>query len=119
MAEYPEDPAHELIQFVGVNKLPAEKRQLVSDLSTEYYGKIKREVKNLTSVVVHLKEYNAEGKRSKCSVTIRVITPGKVFESGKTSDFDFPRSIHKAFDDILTQVQKLYKEKKVNPLAGK
>ena len=53
----------EQIQFVGVSKLPPEEQQIVNDLATEYYEKIKRSVKNLTSLVVHIKEYSKTGNR--------------------------------------------------------
>ena len=51
---------HEVIQFVGITVLPATDQAILNDLSTEYYEKIRRAIKNLTSLVVHLKEYSKE-----------------------------------------------------------
>ena len=95
----------EQIQFIGVAKLPPEQQAVVQKLSTEYYGKIKRSVRNLTSMVVHIKEYKKEGTRHKYSIHVRVICPSQIFESTKASDWELERVLHKSFKDVEREIQ--------------
>lgn len=95
----------EMIQFVGVSKLEPEEQQTVNDLTTEYYGKLKRTVNNITSLVVHVKTYNKGGQRKKFSMHVRLIAPTQLFESTRTSDWDLARSLHKAFKDLESEIK--------------
>lgn len=98
----------EHIQFIGLNELEDVDQQMVQTLATEYYGKIQRELKNLTSVVIHIKDYGKGGHRQKYSVHVRVIAPTKVFESSKSRDaahWDIASAIHSAFKNIEREIQ--------------
>lgn len=94
----------EPIQFIGVKELDNVQQTIVNKLSTEYYDKIQRELKNLTSIVVHVKAYEKEGKKSKFSIHLRAIAPTKIFESTKAADWDLARALHKAFKDLERQI---------------
>ena len=96
---------HEVIQFIDVKELPTTEQAVLHDLSTEYYEKIRRSIKNLTSLVVHLKEYKKDGNRHKYVIHLRAISPSHTFTSTKAADWDLARTTHKAFDDVLTQIQ--------------
>jgi len=96
---------YEVIQFIGVKKLPPEDQALVHALSTEYYPKIKRSLKNLTSLAVHVKEYKKAGRRHKYSIHVRVLAPTQIFESTKAADWDLRRTLHKAFKDVEREIQ--------------
>lgn len=97
--------AKEQIQFVGVSKLSPEDQLVVNQLATEYYPKIKRSLKNVTNLVVHIKEYSKTGDRHKYSLHVRALAPTQVFESSKSSDWDLARALHKAFKDVERQIQ--------------
>lgn len=102
----PKFGTHELIQFVGVNKLDAEQQALVSKLSTESFEKFTRLLKNIEQMIVHIKSYEQEGKRKKFSLHVRLKAPTMaVIESCKSHDFDLARALHKAFDDIRAQIE--------------
>jgi ribosome-associated translation inhibitor RaiA len=102
----PKFGTHEMIQFVGVSELAPEEQALVSKLSTEQYEKIKRLIPNIEQMVVHIKHYEKEGEKKKFSLHIRVKAPTQaVIESCKSHDFDLARALHKAFDDVRTQIE--------------
>lgn len=96
---------HEIIQFIDVNQLPTADQAILNDLCTDYYEKIRRQIKNLTSLVVHLKEYSKDGKRHKYSLAIRAVSPSHTFVSNKSWDWELPRATHKAFENLMNQIQ--------------
>lgn len=95
----------EPIQIIGVKELDEFELPLVNKLANEYYQKIQRELQNVTSVVIHIKSYEKEGKRKKYSIHVRVIAPTRIFESSKAQDWDLARTLHKAFRDIERELQ--------------
>ncbi|MBN2112135.1 hypothetical protein JW707_03485 [Candidatus Woesearchaeota archaeon] len=95
----------EVIQFIGVKDLSDEEQATVNMLSTEYYGKIKRSLKNLTSLAVQVKTYQKEGAKKKYSVNVRVIAPTHIIEADKASDWDLARTMHKAFKNIEHEIE--------------
>ena len=102
----PKFGTHELIQFIGVNELEPEEQAIVSKLSTEHYEKLHRMMKNIENMTVHIKCYGEEGGKRKFSLHVRVKAPTMaVIESCKSHDFDLARALHKAFDDLKTQVE--------------
>ncbi len=95
----------EIIQFVGVNELSSEEQALVQKLTTEHYEKIKRDLNNNANMTVHVKCYEKDGNRKKYSMHVRVIGPTKQnFESCNADDWELPRALHKAFEDIQNQI---------------
>ena len=100
---------NEVLQFVGVSKLSIEDQDIVQRLSTEYYEKIKRAIKNITSITVHCKCHDKEGNRKKYSFHIHCVCPSKSFESNKHHDFELSKACHKAFKALLKEVQHNFK----------
>jgi ribosome-associated translation inhibitor RaiA len=94
----------EPIQFIGLNALEDVDQQMVQTLTTEYYDKIQRELKNLTSLVIHIKTAAKEGHRHRYEVTVRAIAPTRVFESS-SEDWDLATSLHKTFKDLEREIQ--------------
>lgn len=94
----------ELVQFIGVRDLEPQDQLAVTRLSEEYYPKIKRQLKNLMSLVVHVKKYE-KGGSTKFAIHARVIAPTRIFESCKTHDFDLARALHKSFKDLLSEIR--------------
>ncbi len=95
----------ETIQFIGLNELKAEEQARVRDLSAEYYDKIKRALKNITSLVVHIKLHKKEGNRRKFSAHVKAIAPTAILTSTKAVDWDIARVMHKAFQDIEQEIR--------------
>ena len=96
---------NEIIQFIGVNKLEPEEQDTVMTLSEEYYSKIKRQIKNRMSLVVHVKTYQRDGGKAKYALHIRLIAPTRIFESCKAHDWDLPRALHKSFKDLMSEIR--------------
>ena len=98
----------EVLQFVGLKDLEPEEQDVVQSLSTEYFGKIKREVHNVTNIIVHVKaagKVPGAQKRKRYSVKVRSLSPGLSLESSKSDDYELPRAVHQTFEDILTQIK--------------
>ncbi len=99
-----EIPNQEIIQFIGVHELEPMEQEAVQRLTTESYAKIKRDLKNITSLKVHVKVYKKEGEQKKFSLHVQAIFPGGTIESNRAHDFELARAIHKAFNDIKERV---------------
>jgi hypothetical protein len=100
----------EIIQFIGVKDLSEDEKEIVNTLSTEYYGKIKRSLKNLTSMVVQVKIYQKEGAKKKYSINVRVIAPTRMIEADKAADWDLARTLHKAFKNIEREIEHMIRD---------
>jgi len=94
----------EPIQIKGIDELNDEEKNLVNTLANEYYGKIQRELKNATSISLHVKQHSKTGNRHKSDIRIKVIAPTKIFEA-QESDWDLARTLHKVFNNIERQIE--------------
>ncbi|MBW3023349.1 hypothetical protein KY308_04560 [Candidatus Woesearchaeota archaeon] len=103
--------ATDIVQYKGVSKLDSKEKLILDKLAPEYYEKMKGYfLKNLVHMEVLVKTYNEEGKRKKYSVNVKAVAPTrKTFISNKASDWDFARTLHKAFKDVETQIKKSLK----------
>ncbi len=95
----------DIIEFVGLSDLDETEKEILNTLSTEYYQKLKRTLKNVTSLVVHIKKYKKQGTKHKFSINVRAIAPTRAFESTKAADWDLARTLHKAFKDLENQIK--------------
>lgn len=104
--------AKEVIQFIGLKDLLPEEQGLVQSLTTKGYEKIKRDLRNATSLTVHVKRYkkaSSEEKRQKYSVHVKVIAATRrPIVSCMAHDWDLPRAMHKAFNDIKSQLKRAF-----------
>ena len=89
----------EKIKIVGIKELDDKEIETVNRLAREYYNKIQRAIKNITSLVIHVKTYNITGKRKQYEINVKVIAPTKTFDS-KAAEWDLARALHMAFNDI-------------------
>lgn len=103
--DVPKFGEQEVIQFVGVSELDAAEQAIVNSLVTENYEKIKRKLHNIVNMTVHVKCYQKEGNRKKYSLNIKVSAPTKTFDSNMADDWELPRALHKAFDNITHQIE--------------
>ncbi len=97
----------EVIQFAGLDQLNDSEKEVVNRLCSEYHEKVRRSLNNLTSLVVHFKCYEKEGKRKKFSLHLRCIAPGRVYESDKKAHgWVLEQVLHGAFDALLRQISR-------------
>ena len=99
----------EPIQIKGIDELNDEEKNLVNTLANEYYGKIQRELKNATSISLHVKQHSKTGNRHKSDIRVKVIAPTKIFEA-QESDWDMARTLHKVFNNIERQIEHRIRE---------
>ena len=110
----------EAIQYIGVEQLSTDERIALDTLSAEYYDKIQRSLKNVTSLIIHIKEYKKAAapekkeergdygkkpKRKKYDIHIKVVAPTRIFEEKHAADWDFARTLHKAFKNLEREIQ--------------
>jgi hypothetical protein len=97
----------EIIQFTGVAELSEPDQGMVNKISTEYYQKIKMSMKNLTSVSLHLKTIDKGGKKQ-YEIMLKVMAPTHVIEASNSKDqdkWDLSRSLHKAYKNLLREIE--------------
>jgi len=94
----------EFVQFVGLTELPAAAQQTIKDIATLGFEKLQRDLKTISTMVVHIKTYDKEGNRQKYSLHVRLNAHTHVFESCKSHDWDLARAMHKAIDDLHHQI---------------
>ena len=111
MAKITED----LIQFVGMHELRMDESERVKELAEQYFPKIKRELHNLTRLVVNVKLHNEAGARRKYSMHAQVVSPGKNFESNNQVGFDISTVCHQAFGALIREIQHTYHAERSRP----
>ncbi len=94
----------EFVQFVGLNELEPAEQQTVKTIAMLGFEKLQRDLKTLSTMVVHVKTYEKEGNRKKYSFHVRLNAHTRVFESCKAHDWDLARAVHKAMEDLQHQV---------------
>jgi len=95
----------EPIQIIGIKDLDDMEVEAVNRLANRYYGKIQREIQNITSVVVHIKSYRKQGRQRNYSVHVKVMAPTRIFVSTKTHDWNLEKSLHQSFGDVIREIQ--------------
>jgi len=94
----------EQIKIIGIKELDDSEVGTVNRLAGEYYGKIQRAIKNVTSVVMHVKTYNVTGKRKQYEIKVKVMAPTKSFDS-KAVDWELAKALHLAFNKIERMIE--------------
>ncbi len=102
------------ILFKGIDALNEEERRIADKVSKHHYPKIQRGIKNVTSLVVHIKTHKdskgSSEQRKKFSVHVHVNAPTKIIKSSKAHDWDLARSLHKAFNEVQMQIDHKFKD---------
>ncbi len=98
------------IQCTGTEELDEMEKSIVNKLANEYYQKIARSLKNITSLQIHIKTYEDENKsrkekQRKFSIHAKAIAPTSIFASTKAHDWDLARTLHKAFKDLENEIE--------------
>ena len=97
----------EPIQFIGLNELEDVDQDMVQTLTSEYYDKIQQELKNVTSLVVHIKALEKGGHRNRYEITVRAEAPTRIFESNKgpeAASWDLASALHNAFKNLEREI---------------
>ncbi len=102
------------ISFNGIDALSEKERGIADKVSKHHYPKIQRGIKNITSLVVHIKTHKdskgSSEQQRKFSVHVHVNAPTKIIKSSKAHDWDLARSLHKAFNDVQRQIGHKFKD---------
>ena len=94
----------EPIQIKGIDELSEDDVGLVNKLVNEYYAKIQRSLKNITSISLHIKQHSKTGKKHKSDIRVKVIAPTRIFEA-QESDWDLARALHRVFKNIIREIE--------------
>ena len=103
-----EVPKNSIISYVGLEGLEDDDKEAIMELTEKYFPKIQRLVKNIMELIVHIKRHDKEGHRTKWDTHVRLEAPGHVFDSTKASEWELNVSLHKAFQDVESQIQHRY-----------
>ncbi len=98
------------IEYAGLKEINEKEKEILDKLSEEYYPKIKRKLHNELTLKIHIKKYSETGEKHKWSIHAKAIAPTKIFTSDKACDWDFARTLHKAFKDLENEISKKMKE---------
>lgn len=112
------------IQYIGAKGLTPAERSTLDKLSTENHNKIRRMLKNMTSLVVHIKLYETAGKgrqeagskkRRKYGVHVRALAPTRMFASTRAHDWDLAKALHKSFNELHNRISKSMRSDEQRP----
>lgn len=96
------------LQVIGMENLDEFEKGIINKLANEYYPKIQRAIKNMTSIVLHINAHSKGGKRKRYTIKIRAVAPTRVFESS-AEKWDLATALHKAFEEILHEIEHRFK----------
>jgi len=94
----------EQIKIIGIKELDDNEVETVNRLAKEYYGKIQRAIKNITSLVIHVKTYNITGKRKQYEINVKVVAPTRTFDS-KAAEWELAKALHIVFRKIERMIE--------------
>ena len=94
----------EQIKIIGIKELNDNEVEIINRLAKEYYRKIERAIKNITSIVIHLKTYNITGKRKQYEINVKIVAPTKSFDS-KAAEWDLAKALHIAFNKVERMIE--------------
>ncbi|RLG16092.1 hypothetical protein DRN69_01730 [Candidatus Pacearchaeota archaeon] len=96
------------VEINGISLLNSHEKQIADKLLKEYYPKMQRQIKNIITLKIYIKEYKKEGKRKKYNIDVEIKSSGKIFKAN-ASDWDFSRTLHKVLNKIINEIEhKLY-----------
>ena len=93
------------MQIVGIDEIEDDiEKGTINKLANEYYKKIQRSLKNVTSITLHIKVHTRGGKAKKWDMRVKVVAPTRIFEA-QESDWDLARSLHRVFRNVERELQ--------------
>jgi hypothetical protein len=106
-----------IIRLTNGELLTEREKQLANRLLNEYYPRIQKRLKNVTSLEAHIKEYEKPGKLKKAhkfSFHVKAIAPTQVFEAD-SFDWDFARTVHKALNKLMNRIERNFHSSDQHP----
>jgi len=94
----------EKIQFIGLNSLSDHDKDKVEILSSKCLEKIQKKLPNISIVKVQVKPFEKNGKVSKYSALVKIITPKKSFEAKKI-EWKLDKLMQISFDAIQKEIE--------------
>jgi len=104
-----------MIQFKGLKALDARRKRIVEDICAKNLPKVRRSMKNMTDLIVHVKSHEKDGARAKFSIHLKAVAPTRLFTSSKATDWAIARATNKAFVDVLSRIKKGLKSDNQRP----
>lgn len=98
------------IQFKGLINFNTLESETIKKLSRQYYDKLLRDLKD-ANLVLDLKKYDQEGKRTKYALHSRIESGSTLRLNTKASDWDLRRTLHKLFKKLEKELQHKYRLK--------
>ena len=89
----------ENIKIIGMKNLNEDELEVVKGLANEYYEKIQRIIKNIDSVIIHIKTFDTTGERKRYEIKLKVIAPTKSFDA-QSSEWDLAKAVHVVFNEM-------------------
>ena len=97
------------IQYDGVSDLKKAEQEVVNDLCSEYYEKVKRMLHNELILKVKI-EALSKGGKPRYIVEIKAEAPTRIFEVSK-DDWDIARTLHKSFNALMAEIEHTFHKK--------
>lgn len=97
----------EEVEIKNIEILSPEEKEKTKKLLEEYLKKIKRLIKDNPKLIMHIKEYNTEGKQKKFSINIDLHFSGRRIKSEAT-DWDLTRTIHKSMIKLQNEIEHIF-----------
>ncbi len=95
----------EPIQIIGMDSIEDDlEKGTINKIANDYYDKVQRMLKNITSITLHVKAHSKGGKAKKWDMRVKVIAPTRIFEA-QESDWDLARSLHRVFNNVEKVIQ--------------
>ena len=99
----------EKIQIIGKKNLTKEETETITKLSEEFYPKVKRIIKKIEYIAIHVKKSAKTGERNKYEVIIKIVAPLPKIEASAT-EWSINKAVHDAFNEIIKVIEhKLHK----------
>jgi len=92
------------IAFSGIEDLKQDEKEVLHRICGDYYPKVKRLHRDMTSVKVELKVLKKAGERRKYGVYAKSMSPARTFRS-EVFDWELSPALHKAFQKIQKEMK--------------
>ncbi len=94
----------ENIKIIGIKDLNEDELEVVKGLANEYYEKIKRVIKNIDLITIHVKTFDTTGERKRYEIKLKVIAPTKSFDA-QSSEWDLTKAVHIVFNEMQKVIE--------------
>ena len=95
------------VSYIGINELEGFEKPTLNKLVDEYSKKISRDIQN-GKIIMTIKKYKKAGNRVKYSLHCRIDSPN-IIAVATASDWDFPRTLHKVFNKVRSEIEHKFK----------